>query len=279
MKIKHYNSIAPRAIAVIAALAFFAAAGRPAFAGTAATLQYVKGKVDTRASEKAPWTSAKKGAAISEGAWIRTGGESEAVLRWQQGHIVKFTAFTTLKIAKMSMDSASNKESTQLDVSVGKILVKSQKLMSSNSTFSVKTPTAVAGVRGTDFAVEVADDGGSKVSLLSGQLDISGEVVETLLQSNMQIEFPSAAAASAEAPEPAPIPEDAKQELEQDFKTLEPFSAESSAPDNAKPDNKPDSKGSVEDNLVTITDQVLSNPVTNTVSGVEIDLPPMPPER
>jgi len=279
MKIKRHNTTAARALCAIAAFAFYAAASSPAFAGTAATLQYVKGKVDTRPNDKAPWTSAKKGASISEGAWIRTGGESEAVLRWQQGHVVKFTAFTTLKIAKMSMDAAANTESNQLDVSVGKILVKSHKLMSNNSTFTVKTPTAVAGVRGTDFAVEVAEDGASKVTLLSGQLDIVGDVVDTLLQSNMQIEIPSASAASTETPEPAPIPEDARQQLEQDFKGMESLAPESALPDSAKPDEKANGKGSVEDNVLTITDQVLSNPAANSVSGAELDLPPMPPER
>lgn len=39
--------------------------------------------------------------------------------------------------------------------------------------FKVRTPTAVIGVRGTDFVVLVAEDGATQVAVLDGEVEIA----------------------------------------------------------------------------------------------------------
>ena len=60
-----------------------------------------------------------------------------------------------LMLRELKKDKRTGTENTLLDLAVGKILVKAQKLRDPDSKFEVKTPTSVVGVRGTNFSVQV----------------------------------------------------------------------------------------------------------------------------
>jgi len=60
-----------------------------------------------------------------------------------------------LLFSELIIDEAMKKEKTLLDLAVGEILIKAQKVHGAESKFEVKTPTSIVGVRGTTFAVKV----------------------------------------------------------------------------------------------------------------------------
>ena len=60
-----------------------------------------------------------------------------------------------VSFASLVKDSSSGMKKTLLDLSIGQVLIKAEKLDTPDSKFEVKTPTSVVGVRGTKFSVKV----------------------------------------------------------------------------------------------------------------------------
>lgn len=76
-----------------------------------------------------------------------------------------------------SLVRKDNLENTTIDLSSGKMLCKPKKLIKSE-TFFVKTPTAVAGVRGTHFTVEADAKGTSRIKVFQGSVKVAKRVKE-----------------------------------------------------------------------------------------------------
>ena len=117
----------------------------------------VNGDVDVRLGEE-NFIPAEVGMVLAEMDLIRTGSGSTAVLNLdgeEETAIVEMSEGSELLLAELLKDEAKSTQQTLLDLAVGKILIKAQKLHSEESKFEVKTPTSVVGVRGTTFAVEV----------------------------------------------------------------------------------------------------------------------------
>ncbi len=70
---------------------------------------------------------------------------------------------------------SGNLDNTTLDMDSGKMLCKPKKLIKSE-TFFIKTPTAVAGVRGTQFTVEADTKGTSRIKVFEGSVKVAKRV-------------------------------------------------------------------------------------------------------
>ncbi|OHD65629.1 MAG: hypothetical protein A2176_13370 [Spirochaetes bacterium RBG_13_51_14] len=79
------------------------------------------------------------------------------------------------KIILSSLLKQDDLENTILDLMSGKMLCKPKKLFKSES-FLVKTPTAVAGVRGTQFSVEADANGTSRIKVFEGQVKVARRI-------------------------------------------------------------------------------------------------------
>ena len=60
-----------------------------------------------------------------------------------------------MAIAELIADPGADTSKTLLDLAMGEVLIKAQKVHGENSKFEVKTPTSIVGVRGTTFNVKV----------------------------------------------------------------------------------------------------------------------------
>lgn len=120
----------------------------------------IKGEALVKSSKEKNWLSAKTGMILKEGDVIKTGTNSAVVIQLlkenQETAIVDIKNNSQLLIAEISKTDEKKREHTLLDLAIGKILVKAQKLHGEKSKFEVKTPTSIAGVRGTTFTVEVS---------------------------------------------------------------------------------------------------------------------------
>ena len=122
-----------------------------------ATVLEIKGKVDTRSPDK-PWTAAQVGMTLNEKDVIRTKNDSFAVIKLlgvAETATVEIKQNSQLMLAELIQDAKKGTQKTLLDLALGEILIKAQKLHQRNSKFEVKTPTSVVGVRGTTFSVSV----------------------------------------------------------------------------------------------------------------------------
>jgi hypothetical protein len=121
------------------------------------TVLELKGKVDVKA-DGAAWSAVKAGDVIRPKDVIKTGRKSFAVLRLEgevETATVRVQENSQLLIAELSENKEAGTQNTLLDLALGNILIKAQKLHAEKSKFEVKTPTSIVGVRGTTFSVSV----------------------------------------------------------------------------------------------------------------------------
>ncbi|OPX29814.1 MAG: hypothetical protein B1H08_02995 [Candidatus Omnitrophica bacterium 4484_171] len=139
---------------IIAGLIFAAAAQD---INRSASIDSLKGKVQVKLINEKSWNSAKVGMILHEGDSIRTSAGSWAFLNLDKGKTatVEVKENTQLLLSELKKNDSGDVKDTLLDLAIGKILIKVQKLRKESSKFEVKTPTSIVGVRGTVFAVEV----------------------------------------------------------------------------------------------------------------------------
>lgn len=116
------------------------------------------GKADYKKAGATEWVELTPDMVLSQGDWLKTWPASEVVLELTGN---KKTANITVRekskfqLKTFSHNAEKNLENTLLDVEVGTVLVKAEKLEGA-SKFQVKTPTSIVGIRGTTFEVNVA---------------------------------------------------------------------------------------------------------------------------
>ena len=122
-----------------------------------ATVADIKGTVEAKTGQD-NWVPATLGMTLKQGDAIRVGKDSSALLNLDgqaQTATVTLNANSQLELAELITDTDAGSQKTLLDLSLGSILIKAAKLHSEQSSFEVKTPTSMVGVRGTTFAVTV----------------------------------------------------------------------------------------------------------------------------
>lgn len=159
-----YTSKFVRAFACVAVLA-----------GALATVQAGVGKAVVRGikgaaecSEAGGWKALKLGMELAPGTEVRTGNDATVDLYLDQnGPLVRLTENTVLKIDKLNFENTGVDTviETSLDLKAGR-LVGVVKKLSGTSKYEVKTPTGVAGIRGTEYVISA--DG--SVNVLDGQI-------------------------------------------------------------------------------------------------------------
>ncbi len=103
------------------------------------------------------WQILEKDMTLAEGDSIRTAPNSIVTLELYGSTktadlVVKPESEFTLQT--FSHDAGKKIENTLLSIQAGSVLVKAQKLVG-GSSFQVKTPTSIVGIRGTTFEVQV----------------------------------------------------------------------------------------------------------------------------
>jgi hypothetical protein len=93
-------------------------------------------------------------------------------LQSKTGSAVRVREFTSITIAKLA---GKNGSTTRVDMNHGSILA-SVKKASADEDFSVVTPTAVAGVRGTTFSVDVQDGQRPHVKVAEGKVAMAPRI-------------------------------------------------------------------------------------------------------
>ena len=123
------------------------------------------------------WVPLKVGTTLQPGSSVQTGPESTVDLfLGQNGPVVRVTPETTIGFDKLAWTDTGGDTviDTQLKLKSGRILGNVKKLAAA-SRYEIKTPTGVAGIRGTDFDVTVTPLGGGKYDIII--TSISGTIV------------------------------------------------------------------------------------------------------
>jgi len=122
--------------------------------GRQAKIINVKGDVIVKKSGQESWIPAKIDMIMTQGDVIKTGNESNALLDLGGSGTAEINPNSQLSLAQIAQDTTGNKK-TLLDLAVGEVFIKAEKLRTTEEKFEVKTPTSIVGVRGTKFSVKV----------------------------------------------------------------------------------------------------------------------------
>ncbi|MCL4176539.1 MAG: FecR domain-containing protein [Verrucomicrobia bacterium] len=111
-------------------------------------------------SDGGAWLPLSAGKELMPGSAVRTANDSKVVLFLDQnGPLVMLTENTTLGIDKLSFEPTGVDTiiETQLDLKSGRIVGIAKKL-SATSKYEVKTPSGVAGIRGTEYSISATGE-------------------------------------------------------------------------------------------------------------------------
>jgi predicted Zn-dependent protease len=137
----------------------------------AATLIDLQGKVEYRADPAAAWQAAAMNLKLAPGQGIRTGKNAKAALLLSDRTQVRLNENTVIDIvaAEATPRGAGQTKFRQM---AGRAWVQSK---TPPKTLEWQTPTAIAGIRGTDWEMAVAEDGKSTLSVFSGAIAFGNE--------------------------------------------------------------------------------------------------------
>jgi len=171
-----------------------------------AKFTYVKG--DVLVSGK----PAALGQAVSKDATIEVKANSMAVLQFASAASITLKANSVLSIANLTKND-SGKPVIELSQSSGSSF---SKIAKGQSEFSIKTPTAVAGVRGTSFELIVGNGKTTQIKLLEGKVAVAkaSATTEELAQATVVEAGQKVEATTAAISKPAEISEGEKSSLQ-----------------------------------------------------------------
>lgn len=109
------------------------------------------------------------GTVIAEDSIVKTGSLSIIDIKYKDSGVIRINEKSNMKVAQLF--SSSQREETVLQMNKGNVFITVSRL-GKDSRFQVKTPTAVAGIRGTSFKVS-AEEGKFRIDVLAGKVHVN----------------------------------------------------------------------------------------------------------
>lgn len=139
----------------------------------------VQGKGEYRPTGQAGWADAKPKQALPDGSFLRTGPLSRMKVYLAKAQAQKeMDANTTWQIRE---EPAAAGGGTQLDLLKGKTWGQTKQ---PPSGLSVRTPGGVAAIRGTQWLIEVDDDGITTVTVVDGEVEFGNDAGKVSVGAN-----------------------------------------------------------------------------------------------
>ena len=141
--------------------------------GAHGVFRVVKGQIKVKSAQSGQVSRARIGSKVLPGDIIMAAKNSRAKVVMVDNNEINISPDTQIKIEKYEYDPGQNKKDVLLNVIYGKVRSKvEQKYDGRTSKFQVKTPSAVAGVRGTNFLTSYDQNtGNSQVVTFEGKVE------------------------------------------------------------------------------------------------------------
>jgi hypothetical protein len=140
-----------------------------------ATLDRVSGAVEILPASDDTWHMVAAGEQVEAGDQIRTGSLSTARLVFFEGSTTDLMASTEVAVTQVSARRQGSDKIIALHQRLGRTYSRVEQLSDRASRFEIETPTAVAGVRGTEFAIVVEGDGTTSVAVVEGLVEVTAQ--------------------------------------------------------------------------------------------------------
>ncbi len=135
-----------------------------------ARVEIIIGKAEYRELSSTVWKEVAINTILSENHRIRTGRNSKVILVLEDDSKITLKNLVVMDIKKIKV--TPEQKDTSFKIFYGKVKAVVKKLKRGRDTFTILTPTAVIGVRGTTFGVSVKTEDKSKVVVFSGEVEV-----------------------------------------------------------------------------------------------------------
>jgi hypothetical protein len=135
-----------------------------------ARLSYLQGGVFVRKQGITRYAPAELDQVLTILDEIVTDSTSRAEVTFDNGSRIKINPRSDLVLDELSWAAGDKQSKISLKINAGKIYAKINQLSGQKDIFSVATPTAVAGIRGTDFVLESQPDLTALLSVWDGNI-------------------------------------------------------------------------------------------------------------
>lgn len=147
----------------LSALVLSVVVSAPVFADDA-VVTFVKGKVEVQRGTS--WVALAVGDKVTQSDTISTGIQSEAKIKYN-GSLMALGAMTRVTLDQLS--SGNNREKVEVNLQTGAVRSKVTHTEDTRVSYKVRSPVAVASVRGTEFEITEA----GKVSCFEGAVAVA----------------------------------------------------------------------------------------------------------
>jgi hypothetical protein len=141
----------------------------------------LSGKIEIKKAKLAYWSDARVNMEVYFGDNIRTGDDGRGLIRLVDDSIIRIQSNSHI-VLNTIISPAEKKNSVLLFF--GRVWNRISKKALRKKVFEVQTPTAVCGVRGTDFETASYDDGTMLVKVNTGNVEVDNEVSQKSLSAN-----------------------------------------------------------------------------------------------
>ena len=113
--------------------------------------------------------AAARGAEVQENDLLRTDDQGRVRIKLLDQSVLSIGVKSQLRVVRHDPTSRQ----TSVELNFGRLRAQVAKITRAGGRFEVRTPTAVAGVIGTDFGVDASDPGVTKFICISGSVQIT----------------------------------------------------------------------------------------------------------
>ena len=142
-----------------------------------ARVSFLEGSAEVQRSVAGLWSPLALGALLDAGCAVRTGAGAKLELTLPDGSLLRVAAGSVVQLASLLTSETGAPKELRFKVTAGKLWATVSKALDGGRTFEVQTGNAVAGVRGTVFRVDVAEDAATIVKVYSGAVAVNNTPV------------------------------------------------------------------------------------------------------
>jgi hypothetical protein len=132
-----------------------------------------------------------KGDYLRQGDRVNTEKRSRIEIKLPDESLVRFDELTTFELAALSVNKRKKDRNINVRMIFGKAWAKVTKWFGKKGRFALSTKTAVAGVRGTVYRVNVNPDNSAIVKVYGGEVAVSNMPPPARMESPAKVESPS----------------------------------------------------------------------------------------
>ncbi len=141
-------------------------------AANKAVITYLEGQVQVRTGAGTAWSAAVPNQILQAKDEIRVLPGSRAELILDNQSVMRLAENTHLTLRQLDAEPVSGKETTSVGLSLGKLWTRASKVFNPSSRLEVRTPTAIAGVQGTVYHVNVENERLTEIQVYDGAVAV-----------------------------------------------------------------------------------------------------------